>query len=421
MRPSRPRPSVWCSASATAPCARVGREHPLRRRRPRRPSGTPGRTRPAARGGDDVVARQLGTASRVGGPCNLPAPGPVESFVICGTTGRSSTSGFRTRFSSAARKTETRRALETLCDQACASESSGIALHVLRDPDDARDAAQESLVKLDAARPPVPRRVGVLDLAAPARRQHVQGRRAGALGGRAAHRAARRGRARRLATAIPARVARRLGDAARARRAAWPSCRRRRRPSSRSRTRFDVVVRRDLRRDRAARRHREVLRPPRPRTGCGSGCPHDRGRRAHGQGGDRGDPAAPRSDAAGRRGARARPGRARRRAQDRHRGGLRGPLPRQPDHAGREDGRGARAVRRGRGALAAGEPRQARALRRDRRRSLQAGRAAGRHARLLECDVETVRGPIGKGKVRATVDGELAVRGTLTFAVGAGE
>ena len=37
----------------------------------------------------------------------------------------------------------------------------------------------------------------------------------------------------------------------------------------------------------------------------------------------------------------------------------------------------------------------------------------------LQCDVETVRGPIGRGKARATVDGELAVRGTLTFAVGA--
>ncbi len=35
----------------------------------------------------------------------------------------------------------------------------------------------------------------------------------------------------------------------------------------------------------------------------------------------------------------------------------------------------------------------------------------------LECDLETMRGPIGKGKARATVDGELAVRGTLTFAV----
>ena len=35
----------------------------------------------------------------------------------------------------------------------------------------------------------------------------------------------------------------------------------------------------------------------------------------------------------------------------------------------------------------------------------------------LECDLETVRGPVGKGKVRATVDGKLAVRGTLTFAV----
>jgi 3-hydroxyacyl-[acyl-carrier-protein] dehydratase len=38
---------------------------------------------------------------------------------------------------------------------------------------------------------------------------------------------------------------------------------------------------------------------------------------------------------------------------------------------------------------------------------------------LLECEIETVRGPIGKGRAKATVDGQLAVRGTLTFAVGA--
>jgi 3-hydroxyacyl-[acyl-carrier-protein] dehydratase len=37
----------------------------------------------------------------------------------------------------------------------------------------------------------------------------------------------------------------------------------------------------------------------------------------------------------------------------------------------------------------------------------------------LVCDVEAVRGPIGRGKVRASVAGELAVRGTLTFAVDA--
>jgi len=37
----------------------------------------------------------------------------------------------------------------------------------------------------------------------------------------------------------------------------------------------------------------------------------------------------------------------------------------------------------------------------------------------LECVVETVRGPVGRGKAKATVDGQLAVRGTLTFAVGA--
>jgi 3-hydroxyacyl-[acyl-carrier-protein] dehydratase len=35
----------------------------------------------------------------------------------------------------------------------------------------------------------------------------------------------------------------------------------------------------------------------------------------------------------------------------------------------------------------------------------------------LTCELETVRGPIGRGKARATVGGELAVRGTLTFAV----
>jgi 3-hydroxyacyl-[acyl-carrier-protein] dehydratase len=39
----------------------------------------------------------------------------------------------------------------------------------------------------------------------------------------------------------------------------------------------------------------------------------------------------------------------------------------------------------------------------------------------LECNVETVRGPVGRGKVKATVDGKLAVRGTLTFAVGVEE
>jgi 3-hydroxyacyl-[acyl-carrier-protein] dehydratase len=35
----------------------------------------------------------------------------------------------------------------------------------------------------------------------------------------------------------------------------------------------------------------------------------------------------------------------------------------------------------------------------------------------LECTLEQVRGPVGKGKARAKVDGQLAARGTLTFAV----
>ena len=36
---------------------------------------------------------------------------------------------------------------------------------------------------------------------------------------------------------------------------------------------------------------------------------------------------------------------------------------------------------------------------------------------LLECTIEAVRGPVGKGRGKATVNGELAVRGTLTFAI----
>jgi 3-hydroxyacyl-[acyl-carrier-protein] dehydratase len=39
----------------------------------------------------------------------------------------------------------------------------------------------------------------------------------------------------------------------------------------------------------------------------------------------------------------------------------------------------------------------------------------------LECELERMRGPIGKGRVRATVDGELAVRGILTFALAPNE
>ena len=35
----------------------------------------------------------------------------------------------------------------------------------------------------------------------------------------------------------------------------------------------------------------------------------------------------------------------------------------------------------------------------------------------LTCELERVRGPVGRGKATASVDGELAVRGTLMFAV----
>jgi len=39
----------------------------------------------------------------------------------------------------------------------------------------------------------------------------------------------------------------------------------------------------------------------------------------------------------------------------------------------------------------------------------------------LTCELERMRGPVGRGKATARVGGELAVRGTLTFAVADGE
>jgi 3-hydroxyacyl-[acyl-carrier-protein] dehydratase len=36
---------------------------------------------------------------------------------------------------------------------------------------------------------------------------------------------------------------------------------------------------------------------------------------------------------------------------------------------------------------------------------------------MLTCEIDAVRGPIGRGKATAHVDGTLAARGTLTFAV----
>jgi 3-hydroxyacyl-[acyl-carrier-protein] dehydratase len=35
----------------------------------------------------------------------------------------------------------------------------------------------------------------------------------------------------------------------------------------------------------------------------------------------------------------------------------------------------------------------------------------------VTCELERLRGPVGRGKAKATVDGQLAVRGTLTFAL----
>ena len=44
-------------------------------------------------------------------------------------------------------------------------------------------------------------------------------------------------------------------------------------------------------------------------------------------------------------------------------------------------------------------------------------RVAGHDVLELRCELERVRGPIGRGKAEARVDGKLACRATLTFAV----
>ena len=64
------------------------------------------------------------------------------------------------------------RALEALCVRH-APRVERLARHLLRDPEDARDAAQESLAKLCVRLKQFRGELAVLDLAAPARRQHV--------------------------------------------------------------------------------------------------------------------------------------------------------------------------------------------------------------------------------------------------------
>ena len=49
--------------------------------------------------------------------------------------------------------------------------------------------------------------------------------------------------------------------------------------------------------------------------------------------------------------------------------------------------------------------------------SASSGSSGRARSSMLVCELEQMRGPIGRGKARATVNGELAVRGTLTFAV----
>ena len=116
----------------------------------------------------------------------------------------------------------------------------------------------------EARRPraPVPRRVAVLDLAAPARRQHVQGLRPGASTRAAPSRSSRTSAPARDGDPVAALQPRPRRAASSA--AASPSCRRRRRRWSRSRTRSTSASRRS---------------PPRPGLPVGTAkCYAHRGR-----------------------------------------------------------------------------------------------------------------------------------------------
>ena len=186
-------------------------------------------------------------------------------------------------------------------------------------------------------------------VAAPARRQHLQGLRAGPWAARrteplvADERPARDGDP--LAALTASETRRELGRCL----AELP-------PAQATvvalKDAFDVGVRRDLGGDRPARRNGEVLRPPRP------GLDADAAQRMTALLGKaeieaiipHRDPFLLVDEVV-----ELDPGRARPRPQHRHRDRLRGTFPRQPDHARREDGRGARPVRRGRRAVSARE------------------------------------------------------------------
>ena len=178
-RPSRPRPAVWCSASATVPCGGVGRRHRLGRRRLDRVEVRCGRKRPRSRG--RTISGTRATATRVGPPCNRASRRVVQSArdarpdvplvydrlsdpILVTRAKAGDADGPRGALRAARAARRAARAAPAARPRGRARRRAGVAREARR-PD-----------------PPVPRRVAVLDLAPPARRQHLQGLRAGAGG-----------------------------------------------------------------------------------------------------------------------------------------------------------------------------------------------------------------------------------------------
>ena len=227
MRPSRPRPSVWCSASATAPCAA---------------SAGSIRWVVARLGGPVVLAAERAAEARQhdrrleehdSKVARATAAAAVESSSR--SDGRSSTRGFPTRSSCDAPKTVTRSALRRAVR---AARSAGRADRAARAARSRRCARRGAGVAREA-RPPdraVPRPVGSSPpgcTGSSSTRARTSRRRAGRPSG-APSRSSRTAASRATATR-PASSPRPRRAASSA--AASPTCRPPRRPSSRSRMR----------------------------------------------------------------------------------------------------------------------------------------------------------------------------------------
>ena len=313
-----------------------------------------------------------------------------------------------------------RDALEALCSRH-APKVERLARHLLRDPEDASDAAQEALAKLcvrlrqfrgDSQFSTWLHRLVVNTCRDAAERQQD-----------ADARAARR----RISAPISSTIRRATSGMSELRRELCdslagisPEQAQVDRPQGRAR----LLVRGDRRARPACPSGRRSVTRIAGATACASGSKTATSREPPARpvrpGRDRVAHPAPAAVPARRRDPRARAGQARRRAAPDPRGRLvvPGPLPRAAGDAGRPHDRGDRAGRRRRGARRRGEPGQDPVLRGHRRLPLQARRRAGRRARRSSASSSACAGRSRRARAARSSATRLAVEATLTVFVG---